>query len=127
VVSYGVVHFVALPQTARMVPAWIPPGQVFWAVATGIFDFLAAAAILSGILARLASRLLTAMIGGYALLIWIPRMFTDPRNHITWAGNAMNFALMGAAWMVADWFARHPDELSASMPAAWLKSLASRQ
>ena len=103
VVSYGVAHFAALPQTARMVPKWIPPGQPFWAVATGVFDLLAAIAILSGIQAVLASRLLTAMIVGFGALVWAPALFANPREHIVWAGNAINLALIGAAWVVADW------------------------
>jgi hypothetical protein len=44
-----------------MVPKWIPPGQHFWAVATGVAFLLASAAILSGVLAVLAARLLTVM------------------------------------------------------------------
>lgn len=42
VISYGVAHFTAISQTARMVPEWIPPGQTLWAIATGVFDLLAA-------------------------------------------------------------------------------------
>jgi hypothetical protein len=35
---------------------FIPPGQMFWAIATAVFFLLAAVAILSGFLAGLASR-----------------------------------------------------------------------
>lgn len=103
VIPYGIVHFYALPQTAAMVPKWIPPGQTFWAVATGIFDFLAAASILTGVCARVGSRLLTAMIVGFGVLVWAPRPFQNPHDYIAWAGNAMNLAFIGAAWVIADW------------------------
>lgn len=76
-----------------------------WAVATGGFDLLAATAILSGILAVLASRLLTAMIIGFGALVWAPALFASPRSHIVWAGNAINLALIAAAWVVTDWIA----------------------
>jgi uncharacterized membrane protein len=102
VVSYGLVHFFSLSGTARMVPKWIPPGQHFWAVATGVFDLLAAIAILTGVLAVLASRLLTVMLIGFGALVWAPFLFIAPHKQIVWAGNAINLAFIGAAWVVAD-------------------------
>ena len=35
VAVFGVAHFLAVKETAGMVPKWIPPGQMFWARATG--------------------------------------------------------------------------------------------
>lgn len=104
VVSYGSVHFTAVEATSQMVPKWIPPSPTFWALATGIFDFLAAIAIFTGIWSRFATRLLTVMIVAFDVLIWLPKIFTDPHSHITWAGNAMNLCFIGAVWIVADWF-----------------------
>jgi uncharacterized membrane protein YphA (DoxX/SURF4 family) len=101
-VSFGLVHFTAVPQTAAMVPLWIPPGQTFWAVATGVAHLLAGVAILTGVLAPLASRLLAAMLIGFGALVWAPALFAHPRAHMTWAGNAVNLTLIGAAWVVAD-------------------------
>lgn len=100
--SFGLVHFTALPQTAAMVPQWIPPGQLFWAVATGVFHLLAGIAILSGVLDVLGSRLLTAMLATFSALVWAPRLFAQPHEHVVWAGNAFNLAIVGAAWVVAD-------------------------
>ena len=105
-VVMGVAHFMALSFTAGMVPKWIPPEQQFWAIATGIFHVCAGLAIVSGVLAVLASRLLTAMILGFGILIWLPNLFATPRAHMTWCGNAVNLAIAGAAWIVADSFAR---------------------
>jgi uncharacterized membrane protein YphA (DoxX/SURF4 family) len=105
VINYGIVHFYALPQTAAMVPRWLFPGQTFWAVATGVFDFLAAVSILTRIFARIGSRLLTAMLIGFGVFVWAPRPFYTPHDHIAWAGNAMNLAFISAAWVIADWMA----------------------
>jgi len=101
-VSFGLSHFFAVPQTAAMVPAWIPPGQRFWAVATGVAHLLAGVAILSGVLDVLASRLLTVMLAAFGALVWAPALLAQPREHMVWAGNAINLALTGAAWAVAD-------------------------
>lgn len=106
VVSFALDHFLALPETTRMVPAWIPPGQRFWAVATGIFHLLAGLAIISGVMAGLASRLFTAMLVGFGVLLWLPALIAAPRDHFTWCANAINLALTGAAWAVSDWIVR---------------------
>jgi hypothetical protein len=75
---------------------------LFWATATAAFFLLAAIAILAGVLAGLASRLLTAMIVGFEVLVWAPKLFGSPHVHFSWAGNAICLALAGAAWVVAD-------------------------
>jgi uncharacterized membrane protein YphA (DoxX/SURF4 family) len=100
--SFGFEHFSALPQTAAMVPKWLPPGQQTWALATGVADILAGLALLSNIATLLAARLLTAMFVGFGLLVWAPQIALHPAAHVVWAGNAINLALIGAAWVVAD-------------------------
>lgn len=104
-VILGLVHFTALPQTAEMVPAWIPPGQRFWAVATGVAMVLAGVAIAARVQSVLAARLFTVLIGTFAVFIWIPRIVADPRGH-AWAGTAITVAMAGAGWVVADALAR---------------------
>ena len=101
-ISFGVVHFEALQQTADMVPGWLPPNQRFWAGATGVAHLLAGIAIVTGIRATLAARLLTAMFVGFGLLVWLPSLVAQPLVHRVWGGNAMNLAAAGAAWIVAD-------------------------
>jgi uncharacterized membrane protein YphA (DoxX/SURF4 family) len=99
---FGAAHFVYLAETAAMVPANLPPGQRAWAVATGIAHIAAGLAILSGILARPAAVLATVMFAAFSLLVHIPALIADPRSHLLWAANAINLALIGAAWVVAD-------------------------
>ena len=102
VVSFTLEQLFYLSGTASFVPKWIPPGQMFWAIATTIFFGLAAIALLSGRSALLAARLLTAMIIAFQFLIWLPAPFADPHKLMNWAGNAQNLAIAGAAWIVAD-------------------------
>lgn len=102
VISFGVVHVVIFAALPGYVPKWIPPGQLFWAYTTTICFFLAAAAILSGILATLASRLLTAMIAGFWLLFWVPRLFTLPHDHFSWSANGIALVMASACWAVSD-------------------------
>jgi uncharacterized membrane protein YphA (DoxX/SURF4 family) len=107
VVSFTVEQLVYLSATADFVPKWIPPGQMFWAITTTIAFALAAIALLSGRSALLASRLLTAMILGFGLIVWLPAPFADPHKLINWAGNAENLAIAGAAWIVADFLGQN--------------------
>ena len=100
--SFGLVHFYYIDATASYVPAWLPPGQLFWACATGIAHWAAAVAIITGILASTGARLLTMMFIVFGLLVHAPSIFIDPASHLNWTANAINLALVGAAWIIAD-------------------------
>jgi uncharacterized membrane protein YphA (DoxX/SURF4 family) len=102
VVSFALEQLFYLSATASLVPKWIPPGQMFWAVATAAAFALAAIALLTGLMARLASRLTTAMIVGFGLLTWLPALFADPHSFVNWSESAETFAIAGSAWIVAD-------------------------
>jgi uncharacterized membrane protein YphA (DoxX/SURF4 family) len=101
-ISFGIVHIVDMPGLLTWIPPWIPPSQMFWAYATTIGFFAAAAAILSGIMAPLASRLLTAEIVSFEAFVWIPKLLASPHDHFIWAGNAISVAIAGATWAVSD-------------------------
>jgi hypothetical protein len=107
VISFTLEQLLYLHGTAGFVPKWLPPGQMFWAVATTVALALAALAILSGRAAVSASRLLTLMFVTFGLLVWLPLLLSDPHNHVNWGGNAQNLAITGAAWIVADLFGGH--------------------
>jgi uncharacterized membrane protein YphA (DoxX/SURF4 family) len=101
-ISFGIVHIVDMPGLLTWIPAYIPPSQMFWAYATTIGFFLAAAAILSGIQAPLASRLLTVEIVSFELFVWIPKLLATAHEHFIWAGNDICIAIAGATWAVSD-------------------------
>jgi uncharacterized membrane protein len=101
-ISFGVGHVYYMPGLLSWIPKWLPPSQMFWAYVTTIGFFLAAAAILSSIMAPLASRLITAEIVGFEILVWIPKLLAGPHDHFNWAGNAISVALSGAPWVVSD-------------------------
>jgi uncharacterized membrane protein YphA (DoxX/SURF4 family) len=99
---FGGAHFVYMNLTAPLVPRWLPPSQVFWAYATGIGHAAAGVAILTGVQARLAAILLTAMLASFTLLVHAPMLLADHSSHMNWTELATNLALLGAAWVVAD-------------------------
>jgi hypothetical protein len=100
--SFTLEQAIYLDATARLVPKWVPPSQMFWAVATTVLFALAAVALLTNRMALLASRLLTMMIVSFGLLVWVPLVFSDPHSHMNWSENAETFAIAGATWILAD-------------------------
>jgi uncharacterized membrane protein YphA (DoxX/SURF4 family) len=101
-IAFGLNHFFNLKETGAMVPQWLPPGQLFWAVATGLGHAFAGVALLTGVRAVLAARLLTAMFVVFGVLVWAPFLLAHPTDHTVLAGNAINLILTGAAWVMAD-------------------------
>ena len=91
-----------LDATAHLVPKWVPPSQMFWAVATTVLFALAAVALLTNRMALLAARLLTMMLVSFGLLVWVPLVLSDPHNHTNWSENAETFEIAGAVWILAD-------------------------
>jgi uncharacterized membrane protein YphA (DoxX/SURF4 family) len=115
-ISFGIVHIYDMPGLLTWIPNWIPPSQMFWAYTTTIGFFLAAAAILSGIMAPLASRLLTAEIVGFELFVWIPKLLAGPHDHFNWSGNAISVAIGGAIWAVSDSICRAAKRAPVALP-----------
>ncbi len=118
-ISFGIVHIKDMPGLLGAIPGWLPPARMFWAYATTLGFFGAAVAILTGIQAPLAARLLTAEIVIFELLFWIPNLSAGPSNHFNWAGNAISIAIAGASWVVSDSIstAAKPKPIPAETPA----------
>ena len=100
--SFALEQAFYLNPTAQLVPKWIPPTQMFWAVATTVFFALAAAALVANRMALLATRLLTMMVVGFGLIVWVPLLLSNPHNHANWSEIAETFEISGAAWILAD-------------------------
>jgi uncharacterized membrane protein YphA (DoxX/SURF4 family) len=101
-ISFTLGQALLLRETAHLVPKWIPPNQMFWAILTTIAFALAAIAILINRRARLAIRLMTLMLAIFGLLVWVPQLIAHPQAHFNWSECVLTFLVTGAAWMVAD-------------------------
>lgn len=115
-IPFTAAQVVYLSHTAELVPKWLPPGQMFWAIATTVAFGLAAIALLSGRVALLASRLLTAMLLGFWVLVWLPICSRTPHSLENWSENVVTLSVAGAAWVVADYLSQKR-AAAASMPA----------
>lgn len=100
--SFALYQAFYLDYTATLVPKWFPPGQMFWTVATTVAFGLAAAALLINRQALLATRLLTLMLVLFGLFVWVSALLADPHSHSNWGEFTENYAIAGAAWILAD-------------------------
>ena len=100
--SFSLEQAIYLDATAKLVPKWLPPTQMFWAVTTTVLFALAAVSLLANRMALLATRLLTMMLVIFGLLVWVPLLISDPHNRTNWGETAETFAIAGAAWILAD-------------------------
>ena len=102
-VSFALEQYEFLHETATLVPHWIPPSGLFWVWATNIFFLLAAIALLTGIRARLAAQLDTAMFILFALLSLLPVIIANPHSFFRWTELVETFLTAASAWVVADY------------------------
>ena len=115
VVSFALEQFFYLSATASLVPKWIPPGQMFWAIATTAAFALVAIALLTGIMALLASRLNTAMLVAFGLLVWLPALFANPHSFVNWSEGLETLAIAASSWIVADFLSHRRSAESVPM------------
>jgi hypothetical protein len=101
-ISFTLGQILLLRETAQLVPKWIPPSQMFWAILTTIAFGLAAIAILVNRQARFAMRLMTLMLALFGVMVWVPRLIAHPKAHFNWPECALTFLVTGAAWVVSD-------------------------
>lgn len=101
-ISFAIEQVEFLARTVSLVPAWIPPNAMFWAIATTIAFALAGISLAAGCKSLLASRLLASMLVLLGVAVWIPILIADPRSRSNWSEGIETFAIAGVAWMVAD-------------------------
>lgn len=63
---------------------------------------MVSAAILTGVWSSLAAILLTTMLASFTLPAHVPWYWPFPLAYWIWSENAVNLALIVAAWVVAD-------------------------
>jgi hypothetical protein len=106
IASFGIEQIEFLARTASLVPKWIPPSQMFWAIATCVPFALAAVGLIANRFALLAAQLFALMMLLFGILVWIPILFADPYTRSNWVEGMETVATGGAAWILADYLAK---------------------
>jgi uncharacterized membrane protein len=101
-IVFALAHFTGLQATAKMVPAWMPGGQVFWAIATGVGHLAVGLSLIANRIAVLATRLGGLMYICFALFSWLPGAVAHPTEWLLWAGVAISLCMAAALWLVGD-------------------------
>jgi uncharacterized membrane protein len=101
-IDFGVNHLDAVADNLGYVPKWLPLGQAFWVIVTGICFVLAGLAILSRVQDVLAARLLALMFLAFNVFSLPQFILADPKGHAAWGGNAINLAFVGASLIFGD-------------------------
>jgi uncharacterized membrane protein len=104
---YGLVHFLYPAAVASWVPGWLP-GHLFWAYFTGVAHCAAGVAILTGVLARLATKLFAIMISLWIFLMHIERVAATPHDRHEWTTLFIAVVICGAAWVLAGSYTESP-------------------
>ena len=99
---FGLSHFVERVGMANAVPEWIPGGQMFWVLATGVGHVAVGLGLIANRLAVPATRLGALMYVCFVLFGWLPEAFTHPTIWLRWAGAAISLCMAGGLWAVGD-------------------------
>ncbi len=101
-ISFAWAQIVYLQHTESLVPTWIAPNPMFWTMFTTVAFGLAAFAILINRQARLAMRLMAAMLALFGVLVWVPRIVGHPGTFSNWTEISANYLMSAASWLVSD-------------------------
>ena len=113
-IVFGLAHFIASEPTAAMVPEWMPGGQMFWAIATGVGHVAVGLGLIANRLAVPATRLGALMYLCFVLFAWLPGAFANPTEWLRWAGAGISLCMAGALWLVGDLVAARKREAGAT-------------
>jgi len=114
---FGLAHFIGRVPTANMVPEWMPGGQMFWALATGVGHVAVGIALLANRLAVLATRLGVLMYSCFVLFSHLPGAFTHPTQWLRWEGAAFSLCMGAGLWLVGDLLAARKQETERTRPS----------
>jgi uncharacterized membrane protein len=106
-IAFGMAHFVYAQPTAGLVPRWLP-WHLFWAYFFGWTFVAAGAAMIIGVLARMAAALSALEIGMFLVLVWVPVVAAGGANAFQWDETIVSIALLAAAWVVAESYRSMP-------------------
>ncbi|HEY0600155.1 DoxX family protein [Brevundimonas sp.] len=113
-IVFGVVHWLYVGAIAGMIPEWMP-GRALWPWVTGAANIAAGLALVTGLMARLASALVGAMFASWIFLVHLPRLLAAPGDRSEWIACALAFALTGVVWTVHRALSRSGEDLQPSV------------
>ena len=108
-IPIGLSHIVYVPQTAELVPAWLPY-HVGWAYLTGAGQIACGLGVLFSVLPRVAATAEAGMISLFTLLVWGPAILGAPKTRLPWTAFFISWVIAAAAWVMAQNIAPQRDK-----------------
>jgi len=105
----GVQHFMYPTFVATLVPAWVPPSQLFWTYFAGTALIAGGTGIIVPLTTQLAATLAGTMILLWVPMLHIPRALADLHNTNETTAVFEALAMSGIAFMIAGVAARRRD------------------
>jgi hypothetical protein len=115
-ISFAIEQVEFLARTVSLVPKWVPPNGLFWAIVTTIAFGVAGVSMLTYYKSLLAARLLTVLFVIFVVTIWIPLLLADPKTLSNWSEGIVTLAIAGVAWIVADFLANNRSDAERPYP-----------
>ncbi len=100
VIPVGLSHFFYVDATMQLIPGWMPFPR-FWAYATGAGHIAAGLGLLFSFVPRAAAFAEAGMLTAITLLVWAPRVFSDPKGRMPWTAFWISWAITAAVWVLA--------------------------
>jgi uncharacterized membrane protein YphA (DoxX/SURF4 family) len=97
----GALHVMYARLLVPFVPAWLPPGALFWVYLTGGARVVGGVAILTRVQARAAAAWLGLMFGVWVVIFHVPAVAAAPDARVQWTSFFVAVAMCGGAWVVA--------------------------
>lgn len=97
----GVLHLMYAPLLVAFVPAWLPPGGLFWVYVTGGARLVGGVAILTRVQARAAATWLGVMFLAWVVILHVPAVVAQIGGRVAWTSLAIAVAMCGGAWVMA--------------------------
>lgn len=123
-IVFASAHFVGREPTAAMVPVWMPGGQMFWALATGVGHLAVGLGLIANRLAVPATRIGVLMYLCFVALAWLPGAFANPTEWLRWAGAGISLCMAGSLWLVGDLLAARREGRAAEAQASGIGGMA---
>lgn len=101
-VAFGVAHFAYIPQTARLIPSWIPFSHNGWSYLTGACHVAAGIGVLFSFYPRVAALVESLMLGLFSVIVWVPATIAAPTSMPTVTEIVVSFGVTAGAWVVGE-------------------------
>ncbi len=99
-IPIGLSHIVYTKQTVDLIPAWLP-FRTALAYLTGAGQIGCGLAVLFSIFPSRAALVESAMVGLFALFVWLPRILSSPKARLPWTAFLITWFFASSAWLVS--------------------------